>query len=209
MFYLILIQTLSHAFRKGGGALGTVAFYIIIVTLFTFGLGPEGMAKHAGAVMCAAMLLSSLIALPLLYERDYEDGTLEQYLLQPTMLELMVLAKICGQWLAIAVPILVASPLMALLSGLSGDQMTQALVQLLLASPSMVAIGSVAAALTIGARRGGLLQALITLPLYIPILIFAATTGGQGAILILSAILCASVPLACWISSGLIRISLD
>lgn len=209
MFSLILRQTVTHAFRKGGGALGTVAFYIIIVTLFTFALSPETMAQYAGAVMAAAMLLASLIALPLFYERDYEDGTLEQYLVQPVMLELLALAKIAGAWLAIALPILIVSPLMALSSGLTWEQTQLALLSLLLASPSIVALGSITAALTIGARRGGLLQALIILPLYIPILIFATSMSGQGALLFLTAMLLASLPLSCGLSAWLIRLNAD
>lgn len=208
MFTLILKQTVVHAFRKGGGALGTCAFYIIVVTLFTFALGPDIMADHAGAAMTVAMLLSSLIALPLFYERDFEDGLLEQFLLQPVMLELVVLAKIAGHWLAIALPILAVSPFLALLSDLDAEQTRRALILLLLASPSMVAIGSIAAALTIGAKRGGLLQALITLPLYIPLLIFAAS-GGEGAIGFLTAMLLALLPMACWVSAALIRLSQD
>lgn len=208
MFGLILQQTVQLAFRKGGGALGTVAFYVIAMTLFTFALGPDIMTQYAGAAMAVAMLLASLIALPLIYERDYEDGTLEQLLLSPAMLEVIALAKICGQWLAIALPILIASPLIALMCNLPWEELQRSWWLLLLASPSMVAIGSIGAALTIGTKRGGLLQALIVLPLYIPLLIFAAS-GGEGAPLILAAILCASVPVSCYVSALLLRLAIE
>lgn len=208
MFTLILLQTIQLAYRKGGGALGGMAFYIIIVTLFTFALGPEEMRHYAGAVMCVALLLSAVTMLPLFYERDEEDGTLEQYLLQPAMLEALVLAKICGQWLAIAVPMLVVSPLLAAMAGLDASETLHALLLLSLVTPSTIAIGSIAAALTLGARRGGLLQAIIVLPLYIPLLILAAI-GGGGAMLALAAILFASLPLSCWASAALIRVSQD
>lgn len=209
MFLLVLSQTLNHAFRKGGGAFGTCAFYIIIITLFSFALGPETLHVHAGAVMCVAMLLASITALPLMYERDYEDGTLEQFQLWPVALELLVLAKILGQWLAIILPILAVSPLVAIFANLDPEQTISAFLLLLLASPTMVAIGSVAAALTVGTKRGGLLQALVTLPLYIPILIFAASAGAQGAIWLLTGMLCASIPITCFISAGLIRMSIE
>lgn len=209
MFYLILKQTIQLAFRKGGGALGTCAFYIIIVTLFTFALGPENMQAHAGAVMCVGLLLASVTALPLFYERDYEDGTLEQLLLQPTMLELLVLAKTAGQWVACIVPILIVSPLLAITANLNQEQTIHALLLLFLASPTISALSSIAAALTLGAKRGGLLQALIIMPLYIPVLIFAASSGENGAILFLSGMLFASVPLSCFISASLIRMSQD
>lgn len=208
-FSLILNQTVTLAYRKGGGAFGTMAFYIITVTLFTFALGPENMSAHAGAVMCVGLLLASVTALPQFYERDFEDGTLEQFLLQPMLLELLVLAKICGQWLANILPILVATPLLAVMANLSGTQTLQALLILLLASPTIVALGSIAAALTIDSRRGGLLQALIVMPLTIPVLIFAASAGGQGALWFLTGMLLASVPLSCYVSAALIRVSQD
>lgn len=208
-FRLILRQTVSLAFRKGGGALGTCAFYVITVTLFTFALGPENMREHAGAVMCVALLLSTVTALPLFYERDHEDGTLEQYLLQPVLLEVLVLAKIGGQWLACIVPMLLASPLLAAMADLSAAQTLEVMRLLALASPTIVALGSVAAALTLGSKRGGLLQSLIVMPLYIPVLIFAASAGGQGASLLLAGMLFGSLPVACVVSAALIRISQD
>lgn len=206
-FLLILRQTVKLAFRKGGGALGGMAFYIIIVCLFTFALGPEGMRAHAGAVMCVALLLSNVTSLPLMYERDHEDGTLEQFLLQPVLLEILVLARICGQWVASVFPMLAVSPVLAAMAGLSASQTADAMLLLTLASPTIVALGSVAAALTIGNRRGGLLQALVVMPLYIPLLIFAASAGQQGALMFLTAMMLASLPLSCLISSALIRMS--
>ena len=208
MFGILLAQTVRLSFRKGGGAFGTLAFYIIVVTLFTFALGPEAMGRHSGAVLCVAMLLAFVTALPLMYERDYEDGTLEQFLLQPVLLEFIALAKICGQFVSVILPLIVISPLLALTAGLTAEQMTPVLLRLCLASVSITAIGSVAASLTIGARRGGLLQALIMLPLYIPVLIFAAG-GGEGAILLLTGMAFASLPLSCFVSAALIRASQD
>lgn len=209
MFNLILTQTLIHAFRKGGGAFGTCAFYVIIITLFTFALSPETLHAHAGAVMCVAMLLANITAMPLMFERDYEDGTLEQYTLWPVALEILILAKMAGHWLAIIVPILLVSPVMAIFAGLEVSQAIHALFILLLASASMVALSAIVAALTIGAKRGGLLQALVTLPLYTPILIFAASAGERGVVLFLSGILFASIPFACWVAGALIRMGLD
>jgi heme exporter protein B len=207
LFSLILRQTVSHAFRKGGGAFGTLAFYVIVATLFTFALGAEGMSRYAGAVMSVAMLLAIVTALPMFYELDYEDGMLEQFLLQPIALEWLAAARIIGQWAAIALPILIISPLIAVMADLSRADTLYIMLQLLLASPTLVAIGSVAAALTLGARRGGLLQSLVMLPLAIPVLIFAASSGGQGTMLFLSAMLCAALPLSCLVSAALIRAS--
>jgi heme exporter protein B len=206
MFQLVLSQSISQSFRRGGGAFGACAFYIIIVTLFAFALSPETLTKHAGAVMCVAMLLATITAMPLLFERDYEDGTLEQYLLWPVALEVLVLAKITGQWLAITLPILLISPLMAMFAGLEFETALSAMLQLLLASFSMIAVGSIASALTLGAKRGGLLQALITLPLYIPILIFASAASGAGILLFLSAMALVLWPLSCFVCGAILRI---
>ena len=208
MFWLVFTQTIKLAFRKGGGAFGACAFYVIVATLFTFAIGPEGMKNHAGAVLCVAMLLAIITTLPLMFERDYEDGTLEQYLLQPVMLELLVLAKIIGQWFAHIMPMLIISPLLALMADVDSEQALQNLSRLLLASPTMVMIGAIGAALTLGSKRGGLLQALIVMPLYIPVLIFAANTG-EGSTLFLAGMLCASLPLSATVCAGLIRASQD
>lgn len=209
IFGLIMLQSLSHAFRKGGGAFGALAFYVIVMTLFAFALGPDGLHRYAGAVMCVAMVLASTTALPLLYERDHEDGTLEQYLLQPTALEWLALAKIAGHWVSIMGPMLTISPVMAMIANLSWEQSMVSITSLLLASLSVVAIGSLAAALTLGSKRGGLLQALITLPLTTPVLIFAASTSGEGALLFLGGIALALLPLSCFVSAALIRMSVD
>lgn len=209
MFFLILSQTLIHSFRKGGGAFGVLAFYLIVITLFAFALTPEGLNRYATAIMCVGLLLASITALPLLFEQDHEDGMLEQYLLQPVMLEWLVAAKLLGLYLAVIAPILLLSPVITIMAGLSVESATQSLLQLLLVSPTILAIGSVTAALTLGHKRGGLLQALVALPLYIPPLIFAATASGPGAMLFLAGMLLISLPLACFLSASLIRINQD
>ncbi len=206
IFSLILTQSIKLSFRKGGGALGACAFYIIVVVLFTFALGAEISGKYATAIFCVAMLLATITTLPLLFERDYEDGTLEQLLLQPVLLELLVFAKIFGQWCSHIIPILVVSPLLGVMANLDVAQTANSLFILLLASLTMVALGAIGAALTIGSKRGGLLQALVVMPLYIPVLIFASNGGG---VLFLAGMACASIPLACYACAALVRISDD
>jgi len=208
MFYLILSQSVRLAFRKGGGAFGACAFYIIVMTMFTFALGAQAMAQYGAAAMCISLLLATITSLPLLFERDYEDGSMEQLLLQPYMLELIVLAKICGQFISHIFPIIAVSPILAIMSGMSSEQIYNAIFVLFLAAPSMVALGAISAALTLGSKRGGLLQALIIMPLYIPILIFAATNG-EGSTMFLSAIICVSIPLSCSACGALIRFSVE
>lgn len=212
IFMLIILQSLRLSFRKGGGALGSCAFYVIVVTLFTFAIGAQAVTQYATAIMCIGMLLAIITTLPLLFERDYEDGTLEQFLLQPVLLELLVFAKICGQFCSHTIPILLVSPLLAAMANLSYEQTYHTLLILLLSSPTMVALGAIGAALTIGSRRGGVLQALVVMPLYIPVLIFASASGqgeGQGGIWFLAGMLCASLPLSCYTCAALIRVNDD
>jgi heme exporter protein B len=203
MFLLIFTQTLKLSFRKGGGAMGACAFYVMAATLFTFALGPQAAGHYAPAMLAVALLLATVTALPLLFERDWEDCTLEQYLLQPVLLEFVVLAKLAGAWAAQMLPMLLVSPLLALMAGVSD---MRALLPLLLASPTLMAIGAIGAALTLGARRGGLLQALVVLPLMVPVLIFASGEG-QGNLLFLTGLLCASIPLSAFTCAALMRMS--
>lgn len=205
-FLLVISQSIRLSFRKGGGAMGACAFYVTIVTLFTFALGAGAVTNYATAIFCVAMLLATITTLPLLFERDYEDGTLEQFLLQPVLLELLVFAKICGQWCSQIIPILMVSPLLAIMADLSLEQTINSMFVLLLASITIVALGAIGAALTIGSKRGGLLQALVVMPLYIPVLIFSSSGGG---VLFLAGMAFASIPLACYVCSALIRVSED
>ncbi len=208
VFLLILMQSLRLSFRKGGGAFGSCAFYMIVVTSFTFSIGPEAIKNYATGVMCISMLLATITTLPLLFERDYEDGTMEQFMLQPVLLELLVLAKICGQWCSHIIPILAVSPLLAIMADMTAEQTAHAMLILLLASPTMVAFGAIGAALTIGSKRGGLLQALVIMPLYVPVLIFSSANG-QGNIIFLTGMFLASIPLACYSCCALIRANSD
>ena len=210
IFFLLLLQSLRLAFRKGGGAFGACAFYVIVVTTFTFSIGPEAIKTYATGIMCISMLLATITTLPLLFERDYEDGAMEQFLLQPVLLELLVLAKICGQWCSHILPILLVSPLLAVMADLSFEQTIYTMCILLVSSPTMVSFGAIGAALTIGSKRGGLLQALVVMPLYVPVLIFAsANVEGQGNIIFLIGMFLASLPLACYSCSALIRANSD
>ncbi|MGE0754525.1 MAG: heme exporter protein CcmB [Alphaproteobacteria bacterium] len=209
MFVLILKQTISHFFRKGGGAFGVLAFYIIVITLFAFALTPQGLHQYATAIMCVGLLLASVTAIPMLFEQDHEDGTLEQFLLMPVALEWLVAAKLAGQYIALILPILLLSPVITIMAGLDMTAATDAMVRLALVSPTILAIGSIAASLTLSSKRGGLLQALIFLPLTIPPLIFATSSEGQEATMFLAGAAMVTLPIACWLSAVLIRLNQD
>lgn len=206
MFTAILNQSIKLSFRKGGGALGACAFYVIVVTLFTFALGVAEAARFALPIMCVSLLLATITTLPLMFERDHEDGTLEQLILQPVLLEFLVLSKIIGQWCSQIAPILLVSPLLALMSDMDFETAKETFFTLLLASPTIVAIGAISASLTLGSKRGGLLQALVVMPFYVPVLIFSS---GNGGAMFLAGMMCASLPLACYACAALVRVSVD
>jgi heme exporter protein B len=207
MFNLVLTQTIKLSFRKGGGALGTLAFYLIVFTLFTFALGVEAMREYALAVMCVGLVLASVTAQPLIFERDEEEGMLEQFVLKSPALELVVLAKLIGGWIVQLLPILLLMPLFAAMAGLDGEQTKEISMRLALLSPSISAIAVLTAAFTLGSKRGGLLPALISLPLLMPIVIFASSIGGNGALLLLAAAALVSVPFSCYVSATLLRMT--
>ena len=207
MFNLILTQTIKLSFRKGGGAMGCLAFYIIIFTLFAFALSPEAMREYALAVMCVSLVLASVTAQPLIFEQDEEDGMIEQYILKADALEWVVLAKFLGQWVVQLLPILLTLPLLAMMAGLPAAQALETCLRMLLLSPSIVAIAVFTAALTLGSKRGGLLPALVSLPLLVPLVIFASSLEGQGAALLLAAFACVSVPFSSYVSAALLRLS--
>lgn len=207
MFSRILMQTIMLAFRKGGGALGCLAFYIIIFMLFAFALSPDAMQHYALAVMCVSLVLANVTGLPLIFAADAEDGMLEQYILKAHALELVTLAKLLGQWVVQLLPILVSIPLLAIMAGLNQEQMLACMLRLLLLSPSLSAIAVLTAAFTVDSKRGGLLQALISLPLTMPLVIFSSSAGGAGAEAMLAAAALASIPLSCYVSAALLRLA--
>ena len=214
-----LVRDLRIAFRSKGELGVQVLFYVIVVTLFPLGIGPEpGTLRTLGpGVLWVAALLASLLALPRLFAADFADGTLEQIALSPYPLPALVSGKILAHWLATGAPLVVLSPLLSLQFGLHGDETTVLAVGLLLGTPTLSLLGAIGAALTLGVRAGGALLALLILPLYVPVLIFGAgavealraglAAGPQLSILV-AALLAAAVgaPVA---AAAAVRIALD
>jgi heme exporter protein B len=162
-------------------------------------------------------LLAALLALDRLFQGDWEDGTLELIRLSPMPLEIVVLAKCTAHWLTTGLPLLLATPLVALLLRLDPQALPMLLLAMLLGTPVLSLMGAVGAALTLGARRGGVLVSLLVLPLEIPVLIFgvgaadrALTHGvGRAELLILGAMLAAALPLCPWAASAGLRQALE
>jgi len=184
VFLRLIGRELTLAVRGGIGSLMAVVFFVIAVTLFPLGIGPElGLLSRIapGAVWIAA-LLAALLSLDRLFVADHEDGSLEQLMLGTLPLEFVVLAKTAAHWLTTGLPLAAAAPILALLLNMSTDGLVILIVSLLLGTPILSLIGAVGAALTVGLRRGGALIALLVLPLYVPVLIFGVGAV-EGAVL--------------------------
>lgn len=168
-------------------------FYVIVVTLFPLGVGPEPALLSAlgPGVLWVAALLASLLSLPRLFAADFADGTLEQIALSPYPLPALISGKIAAHWLTTGLPLAALSPLFGLQFGLAGSELSVLALGLLLGTPTLSLLGAIGAALTLGLRAGGGLLALLILPLYVPILIF-----GAGAVEAVRAGLSASAQLS-------------
>jgi heme exporter protein B len=205
--------------RRKSDFLTVLFFFIIVVTLFPLGVGPEMdmLRMIAPGVVWVAALLASMLSLGRLFYNDYVDGTLEQMVLSPQPLSLLVLAKILAHWLISGVPVVVISPLLALQFDLTGQALAVLVAVLLLGTPILSLIGAIGAALTLGVRGGGVLVSLLVLPLYIPVLIFGsgavdATVTGLGAeahFSLLGAGLLLALVFAPWATAAALRISIE
>ncbi len=172
----VLRREFILAWRRRGEALFPVLYALIVVTLFPFALGPEPelLARIAGGVLLVIVLLAMLPALESMFRGDLEDGSLEQMVLAPTSLPLLVLMRVTAHWITNTLPLIVVMPLLALLLRLPAHVLPVLLIALLLTTPLLALLGAVLSALTAGARRSAILLAMMLLPLAAPIVIFAA-----------------------------------
>jgi heme exporter protein B len=215
----IVQRDLRIAWRQRSDALSSLFFFVIVVSLFPLGVGPEPgtLRLMASGVLWVAALLATLLSLGRLFAADHQDGTLEQMLLAAEPLWLVVTAKIFAHWLTSGLPLVLLSPLMGLQFGLEGGEIAVLTGALLLGTPVLSLIGAIGAALTVGLRAGSVLLALLVLPLYIPVLVFGAAACGAHAsglavtphFSILGALLLASLALAPWTAALALRISLE
>jgi len=207
------------ALRRRAEIVNPLLFFTLICTLLPLGIGPEPkqLAAIAPGMLWVIALLSCLLASDGLFRSDFDDGSLEQMLLSPCALYVVMLAKCTAHWLVTGLPLALIAPLLALLLQLPAAAMPALLASLLLGTAVLSVIGAIGGALTVGLRRGGLLLSLIVLPLYIPVLIFGASAvqaaaagfayGGQLAVL--GALLALAVPLAPFAIASAVRISVD
>lgn len=215
----VVRRDLLLAMRRRADVLTTLFFFIIVASLFPLGVSPEiNMLRAMGpGVLWVAALLASMLSLGRLFSSDYLDGTLEQMLLAPQPLSLLVLGKVAAHWLVSGVPLVLMAPVLGIQYDLSPDALLVLMGSLLLGTPVLSMVGAIGAALTLGLRGGGVLLSLLVLPLYIPVLIFGtgavdATVSGLGAgahLSLLGAFLVFSLLFAPWASAAALRISLD
>lgn len=219
MFAWLVWRDLILAWRRRADVLATFFFFVIVVSLFPLGVGPEREILRiiAPGVVWVAALLASTLSLGRLFGNDYQDGSLEQVLLTPQPLFLIVLAKILSHWVISEVPLVIVAPLLGVQFGLSQNTLGIVTLSLLLGTPVLSLIGAIGAALTLGLRAANVLVALLVLPLYIPVLIFGAGAveasvqglSAQPYLLLLGATLVLSLVFAPWATSAALRISVE
>lgn len=215
--FAVIRRELRLAVRRRGELLHPLIFFAAVATLFPLAIGPETdtLTRIAPGIVWVAALLTLLLPLERLFRDDLEDGTLELLLLSPHPDVLLVLAKVLGHWLVTAGPLIVMAPLIALFLKLPSEAVPVLLITLLLGTPVLALVGAIGAALTLGLRAGGPLLALLLLPLYVPVLIFAtgavdrAAAGIEvaGPLYFLAGLLVLAITLAPLAIAGALRIA--
>lgn len=218
-FLASIRRDLLLALRRKSEVITSLFFFVIVVSLFPLGIGPEPalLKKVAPGVLWVAALLATLLGLPRLFAADHIDGTLEQMALSPSSFGLLVAGKIAAHWLLCGLPLVLLAPLLGLQFGLDAPALGVLMLALLLGTPLLSLIGAIGAALTLGVRGGGVLLALLVLPLYIPALIFGAgaveahsaglDAGGHFALL--AALLALAVFFAPWATTAALKVALE
>lgn len=219
MFMWIIKRDLLLAIRRQSDVLTTLFFFIIVVSLFPLSVGPEMnmLRSMAPGVVWVAALLASMLSLGRMFSNDYLDGTLEQMLLSPQSLSLLVLGKAFAHWLVTGVPLVLMAPILGIQYDLPAEALVVLTITLLLGTPVLSLIGAIGAALTLGVRGGSVLVSLLVLPLYIPVLIFGAGAveanmagvAFDAHLSLISAFLLVSLVFAPWAIASSLRISLE
>jgi heme exporter protein B len=217
-FVLLLKRDLTLAMRRRAEMVNPLLFFILVTSLFPLGVGanPNLLQAIGPGVIWVAALLAALLSLDGIFRSDFEDGTLEQFLLSSHPVSILVLAKVLAHWLITGLPLLLVSPLLGVLLGLSGDAIRVMMITLLLGTPVLSLLGAVGVALTVGLRKGGMILSLLVLPLYVPLLIFAAAAVDTAAaglpvtahLLFITALLILALSLSPPATAAALRISL-
>jgi heme exporter protein B len=219
LLVLVIRRDLVLAMRRRADVLTTLIFFVMVVSLFPMGVGPEMdmLRKMAPGVLWVAALLASMLSLGRLFSADYLDGTLEQMMLAPQSLSMLVLGKMTAHWMSSGLPLVLMAPVLGLQFDMSVQALGVLIVSLLLGTPILSMVGAIGAALTLGLRGGGVLLSLLVLPLCIPVLIFG--TGAVEAISsglsiaphlsLLGAVLVLALVFTPWVTAQALRISME
>lgn len=177
LFKAVFSKDVKLAFRQRAEIINPILFFLIVISLFPLAIGPEPglLARMAPGIIWVAALLSTMLGLDKLFRDDYNDGSLEQLIASSYPLSLTVLAKVAAHWVITGLPLVLMTPLFALLLNLDNTALMATLLTLLLGTPLLSFIGAIGAGLTVGLQKGGILMSLLVLPLYIPVLIFATS----------------------------------
>lgn len=215
----LFVRDLRLARRRAGESLIVVAFFVLALTLFPLGVGtsPDILARIGTGVIWVLALLAVLLGLERLFQPDLEDGSLEQLLLSPAPLELLVVVRCLVHWLGTGLVLALASPLLAILTHLPNEALWALPLSLLIGTPSLTLIGAIGAALLAGSGKGSVLAALLVLPLEIPVLIFGLNAAealimgldARAALLFLGAFFLGSLALAPFAVAAALRLALE
>ena len=212
---VIIRRDLSLVMRQGSDAFVVLIFFVVTVTLFPLGVGPDPLILQnlASGIVWVSALLAAMLSLDRLFQTDYDDGSLELLVLSPYPLELVVLCKCLVHWLTTGLPIMLISPVLALMLNIKTGAFLYLISSMALGTPIISLLGAVGAALVLGSRRSGVLIALLIIPLTIPILLFgvaaiqAATEGysASSPLMFLGALLLFSIALCPWVIASSLR----
>jgi len=218
-FFAIVRRDLILALRRRSEIANPLLFFVLVITLFPLGIGARPQLLHAIApgIIWVSALLAAMLSLDSLFRSDFDDGSLEQILLSPHPVSVLILGKIVAHWLVTGLPLLLVAPLLAVFLGMPQPAIGTLLLTLLLGTPVLSLIGAIGVALTVGLRRGGMILSLLVLPLYVPVLIFAGNAvemAGNGLqvgaqINILIAILLLALVLAPWPAAAALKMSMN
>ena len=219
LLVLVIRRDLLLAMRRRADVLTILVFFILVVSLFPLGVGPEMdmLRKMAPGVLWVAALLASMLSLGRLFSADYLDGTLEQMMLTPQSLSILVLGKMIAHWLVSGLPLVLMAPVLGLQFDMSAQGLLVLMIGLLIGTPILSMLGAIGAALTLGLRGGGVLLSLLVLPLCIPVLIFgtgAVEAVASGLSVVSNLSLIAALLMLClvftpWVAAQALRISME
>lgn len=216
-FFFLLRRDLLLALRNRAEYAVPLLFFVLVITLFPLALGaePRLLERIAPGIIWVAALLASMLSLESIFRSDFDDGSLEQILLSAHPVGVLVLAKVGAHWLVTGLPLLIVAPLLAEMLGVNARAQPILLLTVLLGTPVLSLVGAIGVALTVGLRKGGIILSLLVLPLYVPVLIFAASAVDNAAqgfdvsapLYMLLAFLFLSLSLSPWATAAALRMS--